>query len=718
MKKPFLEGLLPLVALTGFLIPLAHLIRGPWMMERSGGTGEDLITVLLLLFHALWLLTIAGSGPGGMRKRLRRMAVGSELLLVPSLVFFLFAIIFAANANMSYAQWFAETSGNIRLAPDSTIQRLNAALRFLPLAILDSFFYVVSRTGRRGRILKHYRKGFSIQVGTWSTLLALASAVLVTLSFSSPLALRGLPLLAFLAPVPLLLVLASCPFPQAFFAGVSFGALQALLGNYWLGTYDLLSLHFVTVYHTAVYSLFIPVLLIASRSIPGKAGSSGYRLRFLLMVLVWTSFDYVRSIGFLGYPWGILGTSQYEILPLIQIASLFGVWGVNLFVWLWAALAASLVEGFFSFPDKGSGKGPGKGPGRLRKAEAWTLGVITLLTLGSGTFMLLSWNSRVPADEITVALIQQSTDPRKDDYEKTFSILKALSLDATGRAADFSVLEDPPAILRLSDKPVELLAWSETAFVPNIRRWGAMDPSAHPNADLVHRFRRFQKELGTWLLTGNDDYEDVEGEQQGRNHYNAAVLFSDTGERTGTYRKIHMVPFSEYFPYEEQFPLLYKLLLEFDANLWEAGDAPVVLSHPRADFITPICFEDSFPGEVAEQVNLGVDLILNISNDFWSLTETEGQQHAANSIFRAVESRRPLLRSTASGLTAVVAPSGKILAELPHYVPGYIVADLQLYGRPETFYLRHIDLLPKATLLITILLLFLYPGWRRLRASG
>jgi apolipoprotein N-acyltransferase len=129
-----------------------------------------------------------------------------------------------------------------------------------------------------------------------------------------------------------------------------------------------------------------------------------------------------------------------------------------------------------------------------------------------------------------------------------------------------------------------------------------------------------------------------------------------------------------------------------------------VFHHPSADFITPICFEDSFPGEIADQVNLGVDLILNISNDFWSLTETEGEQHGANSIFRAVESRRPLLRSTASGLTCVVSPSGRILDQLPHYEEGFITARVNLYGRRDTFYLRHTDLLPKAIIGLALLL--------------
>ncbi|MFO7731225.1 MAG: hypothetical protein R6V86_10730, partial [Spirochaetia bacterium] len=79
---------------------------------------------------------------------------------------------------------------------------------------------------------------------------------------------------------------------------------------------------------------------------------------------------------------------------------------------------------------------------------------------------------------------------------------------------------------------------------------------------------------------------------------------------------------------------------------------------------------------------------LNLSNDYWSLTEVEGQQHFANALFRAVENGRPLLRSTASGMTAYVSPEGRIRESLPYYQEGVIVPEVALYDRPPTPYLR------------------------------
>ncbi len=710
----------PLLVLFGVMIVLVLLIRGPVMMERSGGLGEDLITFLMLAIHIVWIFSLGGGERRGQgcsaRKVVQRLARGSELLMVPTLILFLFSMIYASNANMSYAQWFAETSGNLRLAPDSTIQRFNAVLRFLPLLLIDLTAFIAARTGRRGRLGRRSwtgRRGrmiTSAPIIRWSVLLSFASAALVTLTLPSPLFLKGFPLLAWVAPIPLLLVLSQASFLRAWFCGISYGALQALLGNYWLGTYDLLSLHFVTVYHGAIYALFIPVLLITSRAFPGKMG---LRLRLPLMALIWVGFDYIRSGGFLGYPWGILGVSQYQNLPLIQSASLFGVWGVDFHLWLGAALLASLLLALLRSDPAGTGSlriiNLFMQLFRRRREEIFFLFALWILVPLWGYSILEGQKGRDAASTITVALIQQNTDPRKNDYAETLDRLKVLSLRAVKGEAGLSRKELPEKSveLRKSARQPDLVAWPETAFVPNLRKWGAMEPHQHPNAALARDFLDFQRELGVWLLTGNDDYEEIEEADGGIrwNHYNASVLFSDQGERVDTYRKIHMVPFSEYFPYKEELPLLYKLITAFDANLWEAGDSPVIFHHPRGSFITPICFEDSFPGEIAEQVNLGADFILNISNDFWSRTETEGQQHGANAVFRAVESRRPMVRATASGLTCVISPTGEIITQLPHYTPGYIVADVELYEGEETFYLRYIDLLPRIIIGISWLLL-------------
>ncbi len=181
---------------------------------------------------------------------------------------------------------------------------------------------------------------------------------------------------------------------------------------------------------------------------------------------------------------------------------------------------------------------------------------------------------------------------------------------------------------------------------------------------------------------------------QDRFDYNGSVLFSPEGERVETYHKIHLVPFTEYFPYKKQLPSLYALLLSFDAYLWEPGDRRVVFRHPKFSWSTPICFEDVFPNDVRKFVAAGAEVILNLSNDYWSLTETEGMQHAANAVFRAVENGRPLARAAASGLTCLVDSRGMIRAQAPFYQECCLVVDIPLTSQRTTPYTRWGDWFP------------------------
>lgn len=233
--------------------------------------------------------------------------------------------------------------------------------------------------------------------------------------------------------------------------------------------------------------------------------------------------------------------------------------------------------------------------------------------------------------------------------------------------------------------------------MPNIRRWSTEDPAVEPLADLVRRFLDYQRGIGTWLLTGNDDYERRwEGGEEARLDYNASILFSAEGRWVETYRKIRLVPFTESFPWKRELPGVHRLLQSFDVYLWEPGEERVVFDHPRFRFCTPICFEDAFPDHVRRFVLRGVDLIVNISNDYWSLTEVEALQHAANAVFRAVENRRPVLRATASGLTVHIDSRGRRLRSLPCYLEGALVVDVPLAEAASTLYTSWGDWFPAA----------------------
>lgn len=658
------------VVLGVALIELANFIIGPFGMPK-GKSAADYLFLLLILIHAGWALMIRARTA---KSYLRAIYRSPETLLVVSLVLFLLGYLFASTADMSYAQRFALTRGNLQLAPDSTIQRLNVVSQYGPLILVDFLILVYFRIARREDNERALGGGDAIRV--WAFPLTLLSVFLYTIALPSFMSLRGFGELAYVALVPLLLVFYRSSYRRGIFYGVSFGVLQTMLTNFWLGTFSLISLQFVTVIYLVEYFLFMFAALWVFKRFRS--------LGFLLFPIAWVGFDYLRSIGFLGFPWSMLGPSQYHFLSLIQMAAVTGVWGVTFVVTLVNSTLAHLAIRLYEKRDQALSN---------RRAVLETFApfgasvlVIALLAgIGSATVAALS--SQPPLRKVRVALIQQDTDPHKNDYTNTFDILKKLTNEA------------------LKSKPY-LVVWSETAFVPNIRRWYGMDPTIYPLAKLVDAFMSYDKSIHTWLVTGNDDYTlttDRFGNEI-RKDYNAAVLFSPTGERMETYHKIHLVPFTEYFPYKKQLPWLYHLLTSYDVYLFDPGTRYVVFHTPKMTFSTPICFEDSFPGDVRRFILNGAQVIMNLSNDYWSLSKVEGKQHFVNGMFRAIENRRPLLRATASGLTAYVDPEGRLIKSVPYYKQAYLVADVAIPHEHETIYTRFGNWFP-------LLMLILFAGF-------
>ena len=270
-----------------------------------------------------------------------------------------------------------------------------------------------------------------------------------------------------------------------------------------------------------------------------------------------------------------------------------------------------------------------------------------------------------------IALIQPNSHPRKHEYTKTLETLTSYTT------------------MSLAANP-DLVVWPETAYVPSIRRWGALDPDRHPYARLTHSLYEYLDAIQTPLITGNDDYLPSIDPQTGesvRLDYNAAVFFDAQGDRVNTYRKIKLVPFIEYFPYRDELPWMHDLLDKFDIFFWEPGDEYTVFHHPKARFSTPICFEDTFGNNTRKFVKAGAEIIINISNDYWSLEQAEARQHFAAALFRSVENRRAMARSTTSGVTTIVDRYGRIAAELPQYQAGYLVGDILIPEvPPRTLY--------------------------------
>ena len=219
----------------------------------------------------------------------------------------------------------------------------------------------------------------------------------------------------------------------------------------------------------------------------------------------------------------------------------------------------------------------------------------------------------------------------------------------------------------------------------------------------------FANALPVPLLTGNNDNRLADPDlpprlkdgSLNREDHNAVILYED-GALKEIYWKQHLVPFTEHFPYEDIMPKFYQFLRSHDFHFWSEGDDPVVFE--TADgvrFSTPICFEDVFGYLSAEFVREGADVIVNMTNDSWSGAVSAEMQHMAMSVFRAVENKRTMVRGTNSGITCVIDPTGRILAEMEPFTVGYMVTDVPIFTYADTLYTRWVNWFPKLLIILS-----------------
>ena len=485
------------------------------------------------------------------------------------------------------------------------------------------------------------------------------SALLFSASFPNPIFNNGLSLLAWIAFVPVFWAVNRSGWISIFFLGAFYGYFSYSLYNYWLAAFHPLAGLVVGVLAVSWFVTLFPLLKLADIFFPRH----GYVVQWLL----WLSHEYLRTRGFMGYSYGISGYSQWSVVALIQIASVFGVWGVSaLVVFPSSYLAAAL---------KGSGLKDALSGVRDFLRGHRTAPVVWLAALAASlVFGIVSQVDYSAAPVKRFALVQHNTDPWRggiETYRGNFNVLRRLSDEA---------LASVPG--------PDVVVWSETAFVPRIywHKTYRDDPESY---ELVRDLLDYLGAQTVPFVIGNDDGRKEVGEsgEWERVDYNAVLLY-EKGEEKTAYRKLHLVPFTEHFPYRKQFPFVYDALVASDTHFWKKGTEATVMETAGVKFSTPICFEDTFGYLSRRFVRSGAEVIVNLTNDAWANSLSSQMQHATMAVFRAVENRRSLVRSTASGQTCAVDPNGKILKMAEPFAEVWMMAEVPLYTASTTLYTR------------------------------
>jgi apolipoprotein N-acyltransferase len=498
--------------------------------------------------------------------------------------------------------------------------------------------------------------------------LVLTGALLFAGAFPNFLFEKGVPFLAWFAYIPVFLLIRRVGLGPSLLWGALYGYTAYGIFNYWLSVFHPLAGLIVGLIYLVYLAVLFFFLKLADILFPRRA--------YIVQWILWIAYEYLRTSGFLGYPYGITGYSQWTLIPLIQIAALFGVWGVSALVvfpsaWFARAFQGGGRRGFLTYA----------GAVRDFFLEEKLPPLLWAAALGAalvyGFFSPVDYGG---APSARIVLVQHNTDPWRGgiaEYRSNYEVLRRLSDEA----------------LREEPRP-DLVVWSETAFVSRIY-WHTTYRDDPPSWNLVKELLDYLRRQDVPFLIGNDDARKEPPKNPAedfRVDYNAAMLF-EKGDLKEVYRKLHLVPFTEHFPYEKQFPWIYRALKNADTHFWEKGSDATVFSLEGFSFSTPICFEDTFGYLSREFVRNGAEIIVNLSNDAWSKSLPAQNQHLSMAVFRAVENRRAMARSTASGQTCGIDPNGRIMVMAPPFAEAWIRVELPVL-RVTTLYTRYGDYVP------------------------
>ncbi len=368
---------------------------------------------------------------------------------------------------------------------------------------------------------------------------------------------------------------------------------------------------------------------------------------------IWVIVDYSRTLGDLAFPWSFLGYSLTPILPLAQVASITGVWGLTYLILLGTMLLR-------------------QGLSRLGENSAWKAFRPALFFFAAlAALSLWGWHrmERIERDSsgITVSLLQPNIDQFHWDnsmLDTAFALTASMIAAAAPQKPDLMILPESALLCYITHESERI-----TQLQANVRGAGAP------------------------LIFGALDWERSREASAYRYYiYNAAFLIDAGGRDLQAYHKIHLVPFSEAMPFEASFPILSRVNIG-DAG-FRRGDRDAVFSIAPGLRAAPlICYEGIFPDFVRKRVHSGANLLVNITNDGWFGKSSGPYQHAVMERMRAIENGVPLARSANSGISMAVNADGRVLGGTRLYQRTTLTSRVGITPFP-TLYTRFGDWFP------------------------
>ncbi len=463
----------------------------------------------------------------------------------------------------------------------------------------------------------------TLQRGPWSPLLLVAAGSISGLLFWASIPRADWEILAWICLVPCFLALGHAP-PRALFAmGMTAGSVAGLGRVYWIT--ETLQLYGALPITLALASNFFLILYLALY--PGFFFFFASRFNLSspffpwMAASLWVLLEWVQTWLISGFPWMLLGYSQYLNLSLLQIASVTGVYGLSfLIVVVNASLAQLLVPGSRMLI-------------RIGPPALLVAGVLAL-----GRERLGDLEAEAESGAMLQVGIVQGNIPQGEKWKK----------NRTARSTHRHV-----SLTRVFPAgQLDLIVYPETSLPFRLR-----DPlyQAH-----YRQIVELVRQIRTPMLVGS--LEGDPGTESG-DLYNRAFLFNERGDILDYQDKVHLVPFGEYLP----LPFLFRYLkgLTAESGAFAHGKTHRVLTLPSAEqtFGVFLCYESIFPPIARTLADSGASFLVNTTNDAWFGSTAAPYQHLSMAVLRAVETGRPVLRAANTGISGLIAPTGRIVRE-------------------------------------------------------
>ena len=434
----------------------------------------------------------------------------------------------------------------------------------------------------------------------------------------------------------------------------------------------------------SAYLTIYPVLFIALSRV------AVHRLRVSVVLaapLVWTGLEFSRGYLITGFSMALLGHTQAQWTTVIQIADVFGAYGVSFVVMCVAACVSRML--------------PLWQPGMPEDKRRWTLWpALVAIPIGAATLLYGIYRQselhRTPpsGERLRLALVQASFDTIFEANSEREDAIFQRYLELSERA----VSEHPD---------VDLLVWPESAFTGTLgevlvdgevalpegvplsqdeynRRATAFTEAFRDKTRAVAEYLNQRAAAAgatrrdrVHLIVGTDTQ--LLGSEEPR-RYNSSLLIAPDGRVVDRYFKVHRVMFGEYVPLADTFPWIYKFVPL--THSLTPGDGPRVFEVAGVRLAPTICFESTVPHLLRRQIvalrNSGtpVDAVVSVTNDGWFWGSSILDLHLACAVFRAAEHRIPVVIAANTGFSAHISHTGSVLDRGPRRDEDIIYAEV------------------------------------------